>query len=53
MQNEKPRDKIIIDAKTLAAIEAALEAKQRIELVRTADGVKIYNVKRKELNILP
>lgn len=51
MQNAESRDRIIIDPKTLAAIEAALEAKQRVELVRTADGVKIYNVKRTELNI--
>ena len=34
----------------IAAINAALAANLRVEIVATADGVKLYNVKRKELN---
>lgn len=42
-------------AKTLTesqirAINEALAAKMRVEIVSTADGVKIYRVRRKELN---
>ena len=34
----------------IAAINAALAANLRIEIVATADGVKLYHVKRKELH---
>ena len=56
MQNEKPRDKISIDAKTLAAIEAALSESSRVELTPVKGGVKIFQVKRREIgqiNIMP
>lgn len=34
----------------IRAINEALAAKMRVEIVSTADGVKIYHVRRKELN---
>ena len=34
-------------------IEDALIRGQRVEIVRTKDGVKVYTVKRKELHIEP
>lgn len=51
LQQQESCDRMLLDEKTVAAIEKALEAKQRIELVRTADGIKVYIVKRKELNM--
>lgn len=41
-----------IDEKTKAAIEAVLSKDQRVELIPTRDGVKIYVVPpRKEIKI--
>lgn len=37
----------------IRAIEAALGQKKRVEIIQTRDGLKIYNVTRKELNIPP
>lgn len=51
LQHQESCDKIRLDQDTITAIEKALEAKQRIELVKTADGIKVYIVKRKELNM--
>lgn len=34
----------------IQTINKALAAKMRVEIVLTASGIKIYNVKRKELN---
>lgn len=34
----------------IQTINKALAAKMRVEIVSTASGIKIYNVKRKELN---
>ncbi len=39
--------------KDIAAINAALAANLRVEIVVTDKGVKLYHVKRKELNRLP
>lgn len=36
--------------KDIAAINAALAANLRVEIVMTDKGVKLYHVKRKELN---
>lgn len=48
-QNNPTPDKTL-SPKDIAAINAALAANQRVEIVMTAQGVKLYNVKRKELN---
>lgn len=39
-----------LSAEHIAAINAALSANLRVEIVATADGLKLYHVKRKELN---
>jgi len=39
-----------MDEKTIRAIEAAIEKGYRVELVSTVSGIKVYTVKRKELN---
>ena len=39
-----------LSQKDIDAINAALAANLRVEIVMTAQGVKLYNVKRKELN---
>lgn len=39
-----------LSAKDVDAINAALAANMRVEIVLTAKGIKIYHVKRKELN---
>lgn len=39
-----------LSEKDIAAINAALAANLRVEIVLTAKGIKIYHVKRKELN---
>lgn len=40
----------VLSQRDIEAINAALAANQRVEIVMTAKGVKLYNVKRKELN---
>lgn len=37
----------------IQVIEKALTEKKRVELVQTDNGLKIYNVTRKELNRAP
>ena len=44
------RDGKALTDKDISAINKALAAKMRVEIVSTASGIKIYNVKRKELN---
>ena len=39
-----------LDESTIAAIEAALDRKWRVEIIATKDGIKIYSLVRKELN---
>ena len=39
-----------LSQKDIDAINAALAANLRVEIVQTANGIKLYNVKRKELN---
>ena len=39
-----------LNAETIKIIEKALNEKKRVELVQTNNGLKIYNVTRKELN---
>lgn len=54
MQNETKYGIIKADKsltpKDIAAINAALAANLRVEIVMTDKGVKLYHVKRKELN---
>ena len=40
----------MLDEKTIKAIESALSAKIRVEVVTTKDGIKVYEVKRKEIH---
>ena len=53
MQNSPKCGKIRkneLSPENIAAINAALAANLRVEIVITADGIKLYHVKRKELN---
>lgn len=53
MKNEaKPGNKPdkSLTSKDIAVINAALAANLRVEIVMTDKGLKIYHVKRKELN---
>ena len=54
MQNARADGKIspgeILSPQDIQTINKALAAKMRVEIVSTASGIKIYNVKRKELN---
>lgn len=43
-------DEKILNEKIIKAIESALSAKIRVEIANTKDGVKVYEVKRKEIN---
>ena len=52
MQEER-NSKLLLSSFHIRAIEDALDRGQRIEIVRTKDGVKIYTIKRKELHIEP
>ena len=49
-RNDTIQDGKALTDKDISAINKALAAKLRVEIVSTASGIKIYNVKRKELN---
>lgn len=53
MRDNMQEDKLIVHLLSfidIRAIEDALNRGQRVEIVRTRDGVKIYTIKRKEVN---
>lgn len=42
-----------LNPETIKTIEKALSEKKRVEIVQTNNGLKVYNVTRKELNKSP
>lgn len=42
-----------LSSEQICIIEKALAEKKRVEIVQTKDGVKIYQLARKELNKAP
>ena len=50
MQNAVKHDMIKLSEEHIRKINAALEARLRVEIILTESGIKLYSVKRKELN---
>lgn len=46
----KEKNVFVLSKNDIRLIETALASNQRVEIIQTNSGIKIYTIKRKELN---